>query len=223
MTRAVFFDVDGVLVHGYHARPELQQRWDENLLEELGVDPQRFRDEFIYDVFVKKVVIGQMALVDALERVLPGLGYRGSPMRFVHYWLTHDSSINTGVVDVVRRLRRSPDVRLYIATNQDHMRALWLWQALGFSELFEDIFYSARIGVMKPQPDYFRFIMDRIGPQVETPLLFDDTPRVVEGARSFGWEAVLVEGGDECAAHPWIAARLGDEQLISTAPQSCPI
>ncbi|MDF2983165.1 MAG: hypothetical protein K0Q69_2937, partial [Devosia sp.] len=29
--RTVLFDVDGVLVHGYHARPEKQIRWDENL------------------------------------------------------------------------------------------------------------------------------------------------------------------------------------------------
>ena len=41
MTRAVLFDVDGVLVHGYHARPELQLRWDENLLEDLGIDPEQ--------------------------------------------------------------------------------------------------------------------------------------------------------------------------------------
>ena len=40
MTRALVFDVDGVLVHGYHARPERQRRWDENLLADLssGVD-----------------------------------------------------------------------------------------------------------------------------------------------------------------------------------------
>ena len=59
MSRAVFLDVDGVLVHGYHARPDLQQRWDETLLADLGVDPDRFRAEFIFDVFIKKVVIGK--------------------------------------------------------------------------------------------------------------------------------------------------------------------
>ena len=51
-------------------------RWDENLLDDLGVDPQRFKDEFIYDIFIKKVIVGQMGLVEALDRILPGLGYR---------------------------------------------------------------------------------------------------------------------------------------------------
>lgn len=71
MTRTVLFDVDGVLVHGYHARPEKQIRWDENLLADLGVDPDRFKTEFIYDIFMKKVIVGQMSLLAALDRTCP--------------------------------------------------------------------------------------------------------------------------------------------------------
>ena len=35
--RAVLFDVDGVLVHGYHARAERQRRWDEHMQADLGI------------------------------------------------------------------------------------------------------------------------------------------------------------------------------------------
>jgi putative hydrolase of the HAD superfamily len=208
MTRAVFFDVDGVLVHGYHARPELTRRWNENLLADLGVDPERFNDEFIFDIFIKKVIVGEMAIIDALERRLPGLGYEGSPMRFLHYWLSHDSILNTPLIEVVRKLRTRSDLKLYIATNQDHTRAQWLWHTMGLSELFEDIFYSARAGIRKPEKGFFDFIEQRIGPQAEPPLFFDDTPKVIEGARSHGWEAVLFDTVDDCTSHDWIAARL---------------
>ena len=37
-----------------------------------------------------------------------------------------------------------------MATNQEHMRAQWLWQTLRFGELFDDIFHSARVGHAKP-------------------------------------------------------------------------
>lgn len=208
MTRAVFFDVDGVLVHGYHARPELQRHWDANLLADLGVDPERFRNEFIFDIFIKKVVIGEMSLVEALDRRLPALGYKGSPMVFVNYWLSHDSAINAPLLDVVRQLKARSDLRLYIATNQDHMRALWLWQTMGLGELFEDMFYSARAGVRKPEKGFFDFIEHRIGPQSEPPLFFDDTPKVIDGARKYGWEAVQFDTIDDCTSHPWIAQRL---------------
>jgi putative hydrolase of the HAD superfamily len=208
VTRAVIFDVDGVLVHGYHARPELTRRWNENLLADLGVDPDRFTQEFIFDIFIKQVVVGKMSLVEALDRRLPSLGFKGSPMIFIDYWLTHDSELNHPLLDIVRVLKKRDDLRLYIATNQDHTRALWLWQSMGLGSLFEDIFYSARIGIRKPERGFFDFVDQRIGPQSEPPLFFDDTPRVVEGARAAGWEAVLFNTVDDFLAHPWIAARL---------------
>lgn len=84
MTRTVFFDVDGVLIHGMHTNPAYVRRWDTTLLEDTGVDSKRFVAEFIFDVFLKKVIVGQMSVIDALERYLPGLGYNGSPMAFLH-------------------------------------------------------------------------------------------------------------------------------------------
>lgn len=208
MTRAVFFDVDGVLVHGYHARPELTRRWNENLLADLGVDPERFTQEFIFDIFIKKVVVGQVSLVEALDRRLPSLGFKGSPMVFVNYWLTHDSELNEPLLDLVRKLKQRDDLRLYIATNQDHMRALWLWQNMGLGSLFEDIFYSARVGIRKPEAGFFDFVEQRIGKQSEPPLFFDDTPKVIDGARAAGWEAVQFDTIDDFTGHPWIAARI---------------
>ncbi|MCR6673698.1 HAD-IA family hydrolase [Devosia ginsengisoli] len=208
MTRAVFFDVDGVLVHGMHARPELSRRWDTSLLADMGVDPVRFTNEFIFDVFIKKVIVGKMSVIEALERHLPSLGYKGSPMVFHHYWLMQDSVLNQPLLDHIRTLRTRPDIRLYIATNQEHLRATWLWSHLGLGDLFDDIFYSARAGVRKPEKGFFDFVEQRIGPQSEPPLFFDDTPKVIDGARARGWEAVLFDTVDDCTSHPWIAARL---------------
>lgn len=90
------------LVHGYHARPELQRHWDAQLLEDLGIDRERFRNEFIFDIFIKKVVVGEMSLIEALDRRLPSLGYRGSPMAFVNYWLSRDSELNQPLLDIIR-------------------------------------------------------------------------------------------------------------------------
>lgn len=208
MPRAVIFDVDGVLIHGYHANPARVRPWDANMLADTGVDPERFRQEFTFDIFMKKVIIGQMSLIDALERRLPSFGYKGSPVAFAHYWLSQDSVLNEPLLDVVRNLKQSGDCRLYIATNQEHLRANWLWGHLGLSELFEDIFYAARIGVQKPDSKFFDFIEQRIGPQAEPPLFFDDSPKVIEGALKQGWEAVQFDTIDDCISHPWIAHRL---------------
>jgi len=209
MSRAIIFDVDGVLVNGYHANPARVVPWDKDLLADTGVDPDRLRREFIFDIFVKKVIVGEMAFTDALEKRLPALGYRGSPMTFARYWLEKDSNLNQPLLDIVRRLRARGDVRLYIATNQEHLRANWLWSVLGLGDLFEDIFYSARIGARKPDPRFYAYVDDRIGGGTEPPLFFDDSEAVVAGARKAGWEAVCFDTVEDCASHPWVAGRLG--------------
>lgn len=207
MSRAVLFDVDGVLVHGYHSRPEQQKRWDENLLEDLGIDPERFQAEFIWDVFVKKVIPGKMGLVEALDRVLPGLGYRGPTNRIVAYWLEHDSALDVHLVELVRQLK-SAGTRLYLATNQEHLRAQWLWQSLRLGELFDDIFYAARLGIAKPNAGFFAEVERRLGPQAEPPLFFDDSPKVIIAARQAGWEAIEYHDIADCRDHPWIGEHL---------------
>lgn len=208
-TRPIFFDVDGVLIDGYHARPgERQHRWDKNLLADFGVDPERFKTEFIYDVFVKKVIIGKMALIDALDRVLPSLGYKGSSMEFVQYWLANDSHVIEPILTTLKQVRAKTAAPLFIATNQEHLRAHWLWHTLGFNEVFDDIFYSARLGVIKPNPAYFAAIEQRLGSFAEQPLFFDDTPDVITSARAAGWDAVLVETDDDVLQHPEIMALL---------------
>ena len=208
MTRALIFDVDGVLLHGYHADPARVRAWDATLLADTGIDPERFRTEFIFDIFFKKIVIGQMSLVDALERRLPSLGYRGSPMTFIKYWLERDSVVNTELLDAIRQLKANANIRLYIATNQEHLRASWLYNHLGLSDLFEDIFYSARIGARKPDRAFYEFVDTKIGSQSQPPLFFDDTPAVVAGARAAGWEAVEFDTVTDFTSHPWVASRL---------------
>lgn len=217
MTRAVVFDVDGVLVHSYHSRPHLQTTWDEKLLTSLDIEPERFRDEFIFDIFIKRVVIGEVPLVEALDKRLPSLGYKGSSMQFAQLWMSHHSQVNQPLLDIIRTIKAFPGIRLFIATNQDHMRAQWLWQTVGLGELFEDIFYSGRVGVMKPHKAFFDFAESRMGPLAEPPLFFDDTPKVVDGARQHGWDAVLFKDTDDVLAHPFIAKALSDNQhLVQT-------
>lgn len=76
--------------------------------------------------------MGQMSLLEAL--MAPArLGYEPA-MGLVGYWLSHDSHVNEPLLEVIRRLKAT-GVTLYLATNQEHMRAQWLWQTLKFGEL----------------------------------------------------------------------------------------
>lgn len=186
----IFFDVDGVLVHGYHARPELRVCWDEKLTEDFGIDRKRFTEEFIFGPFIKEVIIGKKDMKAALAAALPDLGCSVAPQEFIDYWLEKDSNVNHPLLEKARALKDSGAARLFIATNQAHDRAQYLMDKLGFGDVFEDIFHSAHIGATKPDPAFFRHVSDTLRlPADPRPIFFDDTPAVVVAAREFGWDA----------------------------------
>ncbi|MDC9824475.1 HAD-IA family hydrolase [Devosia sp. ZB163] len=207
MTRAVLFDVDGVLVHSrFHADEAARRYWDEHLLADMGVEPSRF--QALFDPSFERVLTGQKSLVAALDEFLPTVGYRGSTMDFIGYWIARDSHLNFQLLEVIKQLRSARGVRLYVATNQEHIRATYLWNELKLRHLFDDMFYAARFGAAKPNPEFFRRAEAFIGPLEQPPLLFDDSAEVIAAANAHGWEGVLFTDVTDCSGHSWIAERL---------------
>lgn len=206
--RIILFDVDGVLIHGWHSRPEKRRRWDVDLTADLGIDGDLFGRDFIGGPFVKDVLPGRRSLIDALGDWLPANGYAVSPLDFAAYWFDRDSVRDEELFALVGRIRDTGRARLFVATNQEHLRAQHLWQNVGLGRLFDDMFHAARIGALKPEPDYFAGVAKIIGPMAEPPLFFDDSEQVIAGAREAGWEAVLFDGIADCANHPAIRAML---------------
>ncbi|TCR67868.1 hypothetical protein EV561_1482 [Rhizobium sp. BK376] len=89
----------------------------------------------------------------------------------MRYWFEKDSKINQDVLRLVRRLRIL-GAQTYIATGQEHYRAAYLRNDLGFSSTFDGIFYSARIGLPKKDPGFFEAINRSLDIVPETPSLF---------------------------------------------------
>ena len=206
--RTLLFDVDGVLVHGMHAREDRQRRWDTHLRQDLGVESVEFVERFIKQGF-GGVIDGRKSLINELEEILPELGYTGSPLNFAAYWIHRDNQLNQPLLAGIRRLQASGAVgKLFIATNQEHLRAFHLWSNLGLQHIFDDMFYAARLGVSKPDPAFFAAIAARIGPQDEPPLMFDDSEAVVAAARDFGWDAARYDDIDDFTDHPWVAQQI---------------
>ena len=203
MTRVVLIDVDGVLVHShFHADPERRRKWNEHLLEDMGVDPIRFTALFSGDF--DPAILGQESVIAILDDFLPTVGYRGSTLDFMAYWLERDISPDFRLFEGLKRLKATSKARLYVATNQEHLRANHLWRQLRLGHLFDDMLYSARLSATKPNRAYFEAVAKWIGPQDEPPLIFDDGAKVIEAARSFGWDATLYSDAADFFDDPWV-------------------
>jgi putative hydrolase of the HAD superfamily len=190
----IFFDVDGVLIDGFHAKPERSNRWDKTLKEDLGLDPETFSSFFIHGPFVK-VLKGQASLEEELDHWLLQNDCDLKAWQVMDYWHQKDSNINPDIWAVVKTLAANPDHNLYVATNQSHDRAGYLWHDLNFKAYFKDMFHSARIGHLKHEEGYFEMVEGMLGidPVFDPPLYFDDDSRNIDLAKARGWNAILVD------------------------------
>ncbi len=139
----------------------------------------------------------------ALAAVLPEVGYNGDVDDFVRYWFEKDSNLDAEVFEFVRKVHAISGAEMFLATGQEHHRAGYLWNELGFSKYFDAIFYSAKIGLPKTDLRFFDTINHAllISPE-ERPLFFDDTPAIVALARQAGWDATLFRSASDIRDHP---------------------
>ena len=213
----IFFDVDGVIIDGWHSNPERRKPWDTTLEQDLGVNREAFQQAFFTppqrgtESLMSACVRGEGDLKDILAELLPTLGYRGSVDAFTEYWFVKDSNINQDVLKIVKRLIHCEEVELYLATGQEHHRAAYLWNDLGLKNLFNDIFYSARLGVLKDRTGFFDIINAQldISPS-EGPLFFDDQKKVVSAARAAGWDAHIFDTAEDLLRNSRLMSILGD-------------
>ncbi|MGN7754318.1 hypothetical protein [Sinorhizobium sp. 22678] len=73
----------------------------------------------------------------------------------MRYWFEKDSRLDPDVFGIARELRERGRAQIFVATGQEHYRAAYLWDELGFSSHFDRLFYSAEIGVPKKDLRFF--------------------------------------------------------------------
>lgn len=205
----VFFDVDGVLIDGWHADIARRKPWDETIEVDLGVDRDAFQILFFgtpgnrsaSPIF--ECVTGRRDLKQALAAILPDVGYKGGVDDFVRYWFEKDSRLDPDVFGIARELRERGRAQIFVATGQEHYRAAYLWDELGFSSHFDRLFYSAEIGVPKKDLRFFEAINRALGTEPgERPVFFDDQPEIVELANRAGWDAAIFTSVRDIQQHP---------------------
>jgi putative hydrolase of the HAD superfamily len=178
-------DVDGVLVDG---RPEDGRHWHTSIEEDLGFTPETLHEEF-FAPFWENIVLGRAGLMEHLTTALRRIAPHVSPATFVDYWFERDSRIAAALLAELS-FARAAGIRVYLATNQEHLRAAYLMEKLGLAEHVDGIFYSARLGAKKPDREFFARVQTAVGLAGEEMLLVDDSRQNIEAALKAGWQAL---------------------------------
>ena len=191
MTGCLMLDVDGVLVDGC---PGDGRRWDSDLERDLGLSSAGLGEAFFQAAWAE-IVIGRTELKPTLARVLQRIAPDLEVDRLITYWFEQDSRIVAPVLSDLRAARQR-GIAVYLATNQEHLRAAYLMQEMGLEAEVDGIIYSAAAQSRKPEPAFFAFAEQVAGRRPEDLLLVDDTAANVVAARTAGWQAAQWTGGE---------------------------
>jgi putative hydrolase of the HAD superfamily len=198
-TRAVLFDIGGVLVTGPGP-----QEWANQFATRVGLSLVDFeaRTDEIWD----DGALGRLSLAEVHDRLAAVLGTSMSTVddMMAVMWVGYLGR-GTEVIEYARTLR--PRYRTGILSNS-FVGAREREQAkYGIEELVDELLYSHEIGVAKPDPQAFALACERLGVRPAETVFVDDTPECVQAAQECGIQAVLCR--DPAQAIADIQALLG--------------
>ncbi len=189
-------DIDGVVSL---AQPGAEAPWYATLHQDIGLNYAEIERDFFRREFLE-VLQGRLDLYVALHSYFAPKGLADRIEAFVAYWFEKDGVIDHDVLAMADAWRARTGGRVFAATNQEHHRAADLRDRLGLAAHFDEIVYSAALGVCKPERVFYTNAQARMGVTVAQSILFvDDKAANVDGARMAGWRAMLYRGRDSLA------------------------
>lgn len=102
-----------------------------------------------------------------------------------------------GVAALVRRL--SADYPLYALSNNNPLLWSGTQRVCTVLDHFEEIFLSHEIGLLKPNPHAFLYVLRQIDCEPAETILIDDNPNCTEAAGRLGMETVLFKDAAKTA------------------------
>ena len=187
--RILVLDVDGVLVNSIHGNNRSQARWDNDIEQDLGIPKELLQPFFERDF--PEILIGKRKLHLELKNFLSETNFQGKENEIIRYWFEHDSKINNDILEIARKIKRT-NHSVYIATNQEILRASYIWNVMRFKELFDGMFFSGAQGFLKSDPSFFEQIDQVIKSSKDQEVdFFDDTLICVETSQMVGWNSYL--------------------------------
>lgn len=180
--RAVIFDLGGVLVRTTDPAPRAR------LAERLGLSPAELSRIIFDEESAYQATLGAITTQEHWEAVRRKLGL--SPEEFpavpAEFW--GGDTLDQDLVDYLRALR--PRYKTALLSNAwDDLRQV-LEEHWKITDAFDEVFISAEVGLLKPDPRIYRLALERLGVAPQEAVFVDDFPENVAGARAVGMHAI---------------------------------
>jgi HAD superfamily hydrolase (TIGR01509 family) len=105
------------------------------------------------------------------------------------------SAVNASVVNIITELK--PRLKMVLCTNAPHELVTDILVHLGIYHLFDHIFISSDLKLIKPSPEIFNHVLKEAGIVSEEAIFVDDSARNVEGAERIGIKSLLYKDAEQ--------------------------
>lgn len=171
------------------------ERYNAGIAERAGVDPGAFVDSV--QLWAAGVMEGSTPMAAALEQTLRGCGAAPdaeliSDLVRLERALIHDLVVlHDDTVPFLERLRESGVRVAFVSNCADNTRPLL--DALGLTELVDELVLSCEVGAAKPAPAIYEEALARLDVVPAQALFVDDQQAYCDGAVAIGIRAVRID------------------------------
>ncbi len=191
LLKALMVDVDGVVI------TPPPGGWAATMEADLGLPVEVLQAQF-FKPHWDDVVLGRAGLHERLAPVLAQHAPHLTSQALAAYWFAKDANLDEILLADLAAVRAG-GLPVHLATVQEHERAAYLWDVLGFRDRFDAMHYAADLGAAKPDPAFYAAIEARAGLAGGALMLIDDRAANVKAALAAGWRAALWTGRERLA------------------------
>lgn len=179
----LLLDVDGVLLINNF-------RFSDRLASMLDIPVERILPFFMHEF--QDCLVGKADLREQLAKYLPLWGWSNGVEELLQFWLQGEANRNEMLITEVDKLR-SQGVKAYAATNQDRVRADFIWQDLGLRDHLDGMFSSAELGFKKPEQEFYTAIISKLSISPAEISYWDDADANVAAGSAAGMDSHLYQ------------------------------
>lgn len=177
-TALYIFDMGGVV--------SLDTGYERKIARDLGMPPRELY--VLTDAEFQQLTAGRISLEEFWRRVSRKTG---KPIHQDLFEAHFHPKLNRRVARLVERLRQ--EARVVVGTNtvETHYR---IHDREGHYALFDAVYASCRMGLAKPDPEFYRLILEREALDPGDSVFVDDREENAEAAAKMGMTAILFRG-----------------------------
>ena len=180
--RAIIWDMGGVIVRTEDPAPRTA------LAQQFGLTRQAIEDLVFAGAWSDRATVGEIEIDELWQTICEQLKAAPEQVQDIQRGFWGGDRVDTELVAYIRTLR--PSYRTALLSNAWSDLRETLTERWRIADAFDELFISAELGLMKPDPRIFQLVVERLGVAPAEAILIDDFPVNVRAAAECGLHTI---------------------------------